>query len=160
MKALYAGSFEPITNGHIDIIRQAVKLFDKVIIGIAQNAKKKNKYILSPEQRGSLVYASLEEHNLIDSCQVKHYDGLTTIAADVFKADILVRGLRAVSDFDVEFQMTQLNRKLHKGCNTVFLMPDAKNFYLSSSAVRDIYNHGGDISVKKGFVVIDAKTPK
>ena len=174
MRALYAGSFNPITNGHIDIIKQAVQLFETVIVGITNNTKKK--YMLLGAERANLVYASLEEHNLIDSCQVKIYDGLTAIAADTFKVDILIRGLRAVSDFDAEFQMTQFNRKIHKGCNTMFLMPEDKNFYLSSSVIRDIYINYADIapfvpnavskglqrlvSQRRNFVVISAKPLK
>lgn len=144
MKALYAGSFDPITNGHIDIIRQATKqLKCTVIVGVAKNPDKS--YMFRDSDRHALVCASLEECNL-ENCEVEFYDGMTVEAADRFDADILIRGLRAVMDFDAEFQMTLFNRKLKPCRNTVFLMPDETNFYLSSTAIRGIARMGGDVS--------------
>jgi len=145
MKALYAGSFDPITNGHIDIILQATKqLKCTVIVGVAKNPDKS--YMFRDSDRHALVCASLEETGLLDYCEVEFYNGMTVEAASRLDADILIRGLRAVSDFDAEFQMTLFNRRLKPGRNTVFLMPDENNFYLSSTAIRGIARMGGDVS--------------
>ena len=114
MKALYAGSFDPITNGHIDIIRQAVgQLKCVVIVGIAVNPDKS--YLFSDNMRLSLVQNSLVETGLDGNCEAIFYRGLTVDAASQYGADILIRGLRAVSDFDAEFQMTLFNRRLKPG---------------------------------------------
>ena len=145
MRALYAGSFDPITNGHLDIIMQATKqLKCMVIVGVAKNPDKS--YLFSDSDRWSLVHTSLKEVKLDSLCEVEFYEGMTVEAADRFDADILIRGIRAVSDFDAEFQMTLFNRRLKPGRNTVFLMPDENNFYLSSTAIRGIAAMGGDVS--------------
>ena len=143
MKALYAGSFDPITNGHIDIILQAYEIFDTLAIGIAVNPDKK--YMFSEATREQMVISTIEQFTL-QNIAIYRYKGMTVTYAKRVGADILVRGLRAVSDFDTEFQMTQFNRQLPPCCNTVFLMPDEKNFYLSSTAIRGIASMGGDVS--------------
>lgn len=145
MKALYAGSFDPITNGHLDIIQQAIRLFDELHIGVAINPDKH--YLFSNEVRVQLVLAALKDEFILkNSVNVTTYSGMTVNYAATIKADVLVRGLRAVSDFDIEFQMTQFNRRLPPGINTVFLMPEEHNFYLSSTAIRGIAKMGGDVS--------------
>jgi pantetheine-phosphate adenylyltransferase len=146
MKALYAGSFDPITNGHIDIILQAYDIFDVVAIGIAVNPDKK--YLFTDDAREKLVFESLKalDGEILTRTEIYQYSGMTVEYAKRIGANVLVRGLRAVSDFDSEFQMVQFNRRLPPGCNTVFLMPDEKNFYLSSTAVRGIAKMGGDVS--------------
>lgn len=143
MRALYAGSFDPITNGHIDIIQQALGIFDWLIIGVAKNPDKK--HMFTESDRLKLVVESLRD---LDSevWDVEFYDGMTVEFAKQVGASVLIRGLRAVSDFDVEFQMTLFNRRLGPGRNTVFLMPDETNFYLSSTAIRGIVRMGGDVS--------------
>jgi len=146
MKALYAGSFDPITNGHMDIISQACGIFDVVAIGIAVNLDKK--CMFTGITRELLVVDAVKDLGLEMSKQVEiyHYNGMTVKYAKRIGANVLVRGLRAVSDFDSEFQMTQFNRRLLPGCNTVFLMPDETNFYLSSTAIRGIALMGGDVT--------------
>ena len=153
MKALYAGSFDPITNGHLDIIKQAANIFDTVAIVVASNPKKATTGMFSLEKRQQLI---------IETCLAAGLDKNTTRGkshsvwicpgrlivdfAYQIEANVLIRGLRAVSDFDIEFQMVQFNRKIKPGINTVFFMPDERYFYLSSSAVREIFNMGGDVS--------------
>jgi len=145
MKALYAGSFDPITNGHIDIILQAIRIFDMVTVGIAVNPDKQ--YLFNAGERIDMVVKSLK-NNAIGSShyEIFQYDGMTVNAAKEVGASILIRGLRAVSDFDGEFQMVQFNRQIPPGCNTMFFMPDEKNFYLSSTAIRGIAKMGGDVN--------------
>jgi len=155
MKALYAGSFDPITNGHIDIILQALEIFDIVIIGIAVNPRKK--YLFTDDEREFMVVKALKEKgvDIPNKIEVFRYDGLTVEYAKRVGASILIRGLRAVSDFDTEFQMTLFNRLLKPGRNTMFFMPDERNFYLSSTAIRDIAKMGGDISAFAPHYVVD-----
>ena len=146
MKALYAGSFDPITNGHIDIISQALTIFEKIIVGVAINPDKK--YLFSDDDRASLVRRALEGAQLVTkgNIEVLPFYGMTVKYAEFIEADVLIRGLRAVSDFDAEFQMVQFNRQIPPGCNTVFFMPDESNFFLSSTAIRGIAKMGGDVS--------------
>jgi pantetheine-phosphate adenylyltransferase len=145
MKALYAGSFDPITNGHMDIIMQAIEVFDKVAIGVANNPKKT--YMFKPNERVTFIERSLKDVGikLAENIEVFEYYGMTVEWAEKVGARFLIRGLRAVSDFDAEFQMIQFNRKLPPGCNTVFFMPDEENFYLSSTAIREIIKMGGTV---------------
>lgn len=156
MKALYAGSFDPITNGHLDIIKQAASIFSTVFIGVARNPDKKNLFMVNA--RVALISIAIED--LRGNFEVVPYSGLTVEEAHRLGAAYLVRGLRAVSDFDSEFQMTQFNRKLAQGVNTLFLMPDEKNFYLSSSAIRGIAKMGGDVSPFVPAGVADALRSK
>jgi len=153
MKALYAGSFDPITNGHLDIIKQAASIFEIVAIVVASNPKKAATGMFSLEERQQLIVQACIEAGLDkNTTRGKSHtvcvcpDRLIVDFAQQIEANILIRGLRAVSDFDTEFQMVQFNRKIKPGMNTVFFMPDERYFYLSSSAVREIYNMGGNIS--------------
>lgn len=156
-RALYAGSFDPVTNGHIDIIRQAVEVFDELHIGVAVNTKKK--YLIEDmELRQKLITLSLDEIGINmrypQKIKTGFFRGLTVHEARRLGAQTLIRGLRAVSDFDAEFQMTLFNRNLSvelkkvisNPVNTVFFMPEARNFYLSSTAIREISLMGGDVS--------------
>jgi pantetheine-phosphate adenylyltransferase len=143
MKALYAGSFDPITNGHVDIILQASELFDELVIGIATNPDKH--YMFDKMQRQRMVTAALGDVVVPNTIDIIRYSGMTVTFADQIGAKLLIRGLRAVSDFDVEFQMTQFNRRLPPECNTIFFMPDEKNFYLSSTAIRGIARMRGNV---------------
>jgi pantetheine-phosphate adenylyltransferase len=158
MKALYAGSFDPITNGHIDIIRQALAVFDHVIIGVAVNPDKK--YLFSVLERVRMVREAICAKDLQGDYTVFAYEGLTVECAKKVGASILVRGLRAVSDFDIEFQMVQFNRQISPGCNTMFFMPDETNFYLSSTAIRGIASMGGAVFAFVPECVADAFAKK
>mgnify|MGYP005788852423 CR=1 FL=1 len=139
--AVCPGSFDPITKGHIDIITRAAKLFDQVIILISVNYDKK--YSFTSEERCDMVRASVSH---LPNVTVDHFDGLLADYVREKKACAIVKGLRAVSDFEYEFQMALANKKLYGGAETVFLTTQGENMYLSSSLVKQIASFGGDIS--------------
>jgi pantetheine-phosphate adenylyltransferase len=139
--AIYPGTFDPVTNGHVDVAERAARLFDKVIICVAVNSAKAP--IFDATERVQLVKEAVKE---IKNIAVEEFDGLLVEYAKSKKADVIVRGLRAVSDFEYEFQMALTNRKLCADVDTVFLMPDEKFTYLNSSIVREIARFGGDVS--------------
>ena len=139
--AIYPGSFDPVTNGHIDIIQRACQLFDKVIVAVIRNPEKKPQFSLE-EREGMLKSSLLKNRN----AEVESFDGLLVDYAKEKKANIIVRGLRAVSDFDYEFQMALTNRKMAPEIETLFFMTDYKYSYLSSSFVKQIAKLGGDVS--------------
>ncbi|MBI3195457.1 MAG: pantetheine-phosphate adenylyltransferase [Ignavibacteriae bacterium] len=142
--SIYPGTFDPITNGHLDIIERAAEIFSEVIIAVAQNSTKNP--LFTDEERLELIRASVKH---LKNIRVDCFEGLLVAYAKKKKASVVVRGLRAVSDFEYEFQMALTNRKLAGKLTTVFLMPHEKYTYLSSSLVREIAQHGGDVS---GFV--------
>jgi pantetheine-phosphate adenylyltransferase len=142
--AIYPGTFDPITNGHLDILERAVKLFDKVIITVARNPSKAPMF--TEEERRDMVEACVRKYKNVE---VDSFDGLLVEYARKKRATSLVRGLRAISDFEYELQMALMNRKLDGNIETVFLMPNEKYTYLNSSIVREIARLGGDVS---GFV--------
>lgn len=139
--AIYPGSFDPVTNGHIDVIQRAARLFDKVIVAVIRNPEKKPRFSL--KERVEVLKKSLAKYSNIT---VESFAGLLVAYAQKKKANIIVRGLRAVSDFDYEFQMALTNRKMAPEVETVFFMTDYKYSYLSSSFVKQIAMLGGDIS--------------
>ncbi|OGC22117.1 pantetheine-phosphate adenylyltransferase [candidate division WOR-1 bacterium RIFOXYB2_FULL_42_35] len=138
--AIYPGSFDPVTNGHVDIIKRAAKLFGRVIVAVIGNPGKNPQFTLL--ERVQMLKASLQG---VKNVQVDSFDGLLVDYAKKKKAKTIVRGLRAVSDFDYEFQMALTNRKMAKDIETVFLMTDYKYSYLSSSFVKQIAGLGGDV---------------
>ena len=139
--AIYPGSFDPITNGHVDLIHRACKLFDKVIIAIAQNANKDS--FLSIEQRVKAVETAIEP---LTNTRVLSFDSLLVDFAREHNAQIIIRGLRAVSDFDYEFQLSGMNKRLNPAIETLFMTPSEEFANISSSLVREILSLGGDIS--------------
>jgi pantetheine-phosphate adenylyltransferase len=139
-KALYPGSFDPITNGHLDIIIRAMEIFDRLIVGVGLNISKTP--LFSVDERIEMIRESIAG---IPNVEVVSYSGLTAKYAEQIGAVALIRGLRAVSDFEYEFQMTLANRQLFPKGETVFLMPSIANVYLNSSMVKDIASLGGDI---------------
>jgi len=139
--AIYPGSFDPATNGHIDLIYRACKLFDKVIIAITQNASKTS--LLSIDQRIEAVEASITS---INNAQVLGFNSLLVDFAKDHNAQIIIRGLRAVSDFEYEFQLSGMNKRLNPGIETLFMTPSEEFANISSSLVREILSLGGDIS--------------
>src|SRR5882724_7824959 len=141
-RAIYPGSFDPVTNGHLDIIERARKLFDEVIVAVAHNDEKQP--LLSLKERLDLLR---ETAGKIDNVRIAQFKGLLVEFARAEKAGAVIRGLRAVSDF--EFQMALMNRKLDAGVETIFLMPKEEYTYLSSRIVKEIARLGGDVS---GFV--------
>lgn len=139
--AVYPGSFDPVTNGHLDVIERAAKLFDKVIVAVIRNPEKTPSFSLE-DRLQMLKKTAVRFRNVsIDS-----FDGLLVDYARRKKAKAIVRGLRAVSDFDYEFQMALTNRKMAPGIETIFLMTDYRYSYLSSSFVKQIASRGGDVS--------------
>ena len=140
--AIYPGTFDPITNGHLDIIQRAVNLFEKVIISVAQNSEK-GKTLFSKEERLSLILQSVSD---MPSIQVDSFKGLMVDHAVKHSALAAIRGLRALSDFEFEFKMALMNRSLNEEVSTVFLMPHAKYTHISSSMVREVASLGGDVS--------------
>ncbi len=142
--AIYPGSFDPITLGHLDIIKRASKLFGKLIVVVMVNPNKKCAF--SPEERVQLIKDSTAD---IENIEVEFSDGLLADYAREKSAVAIIKGLRALSDFDYEFQMALTNKQLNPDVETLFLTTRAENMYLSSSMVRQIGSLGGDIS---GFV--------
>ena len=139
--AIYPGSFDPITNGHIDLIHRACKLFDEVIIAITQNANKTS--LLSIDQRIESVEASIKS---INNTRVLGFNSLLVDFARDQNAQIIIRGLRAVSDFEYEFQLSGMNKRLNSRIETLFMTPSEEFANISSSLVREILSLGGDIS--------------
>jgi len=139
--AIYPGSFDPITNGHVDLIHRACKLFDKVIIAIAQNTNKDS--FLSIDQRVKAVETAIEP---LTNTRVLSFDSLLVDFAREHNAQIIIRGLRAVSDFDYEFQLSGMNKRLNPAIETLFMTPSEEFANISSSLVREIFSLGGDIS--------------
>jgi pantetheine-phosphate adenylyltransferase len=131
--ALYPGTFDPITNGHFDIIERALNLFDEVIVAIALSADKKPMYTL--DERIEMVKAALVG---LENVTVVGFDNLTVELAKTYKATVLIRGLRAVSDFEYELQLGYLNNSLDEAIETVYLMPKLQHAFISSSIVRNL----------------------
>ncbi len=140
-RAIYPGSFDPVTNGHIDVIHRAASLFDEVVVAVAFNEQKQG--LFSTEQRVALLS---EVVGGVKNVRLARFDGLLMDFARDSGACAVVRGLRAVSDFEFEFQMALMNRKLQPDIETIFLMPGEKYTYLSSRIVKEIARLGGDVS--------------
>ncbi len=138
--AVYPGSFDPVTNGHLDIIQRGLKIFDRIIITILDNPAKKT--LFSVEERTNLLKESLKE---IDNIEVDSYDGLLVDYAQKRGAHALLRGMRAVSDFEYEFQMALMNRRLNREIQTVFLMTGLRWIFTSSSIIKEAAKFGGNI---------------
>jgi pantetheine-phosphate adenylyltransferase len=140
-RAIYPGSFDPVTNGHLDVIERARKLFDEVIVAVAYNDQKHP--LFSLEERLDLLTGSLGK---IKNVEVAPLAGLLVNFAIERKATAVIRGLRAISDFEFEFQMALMNRKLEATVETIFLMPKEEYTYLSSRIVKEIARLGGDVT--------------
>ena len=142
--AIYPGSFDPVTRGHEDIIRRSLAFADKLIVAVAVNVSKEPLFTL--EERVTLLEQALHD---AEHVEVQAFDGLLADFARTVGASMVVRGLRAVSDFEYEFQMALMNRQLHSELETVFLTPALDHTFLSSSLVREVASFGGDV---KNFV--------
>lgn len=143
-RAICPGSFDPVTRGHVDIIKRASAMFDYVIVAVMVNPNKKPSFTI--EERIKLLGLAISE---LKNVEIVSFDGLLADYARERKASAIVKGLRAMSDFEYEFQMALANKKLNKDLETVFFTTSAENMYLSSSMVKQISRFGGDIS---GFV--------
>lgn len=139
-RAIYPGSFDPVTNGHLDVIQRAAKLFDEVVVAVAFNEEKKS--LLSVTERIELLQATAGE---MPNIRIARFDGLLVEFARDQGACAVVRGLRAISDFEFEFQMALMNRKLEASIETIFLMPKEDFTYLSSRIVKEIARLGGNV---------------
>lgn len=131
-KAIYPGTFDPITNGHLDILRRACRIFDSVVVAVAPNVRKKP--LFSVEERIRFIESNVADLNV----HVTQFEGLIVDFAHSIGAKALIRGLRAVSDFEFEFQMTQMNRDLDPEIETIFLMPGARYFFTSSTLMKQV----------------------
>jgi len=139
-RAIYPGSFDPITNGHLDVIQRAAKLFDEVVVAVAFNEQKRS--LFAVDERVALIR---ETTSGVPNVTVSRFDGLLVEFARSQGASAVVRGLRAVSDFEFEFQMALMNRKLEPQIETIFMMPAEKYTYLSSRIVKEIGRLGGNV---------------
>ena len=143
--AIYPGTFDPITYGHIDVIQKALKIVDNIVVAIS-NGNQKN-YLFTAEERIKIVNKALFLDLQLNKKKIKiiSFNSLTTDLCKKFKSNIILRGLRAVSDFEYEFQLAGMNRKLNKNIETIFLMSDVKNQIISSRLIKEIIELKGDI---------------
>ncbi len=139
--AIYPGSFDPLTNGHLSIIHRGLQTFDGLIVAIANNSKKTP--LFSVDERKSFIQAAIEDDPRVE---VDSFQGLLVSYARKRQVPTILRGLRAVSDFEYEFQLANMNRKLDPACDTVFMMTGEDYFYISSQLVREVASLGGDVS--------------
>jgi pantetheine-phosphate adenylyltransferase len=139
--AIYPGSFDPITNGHLDVVQRAAKLFDRIIVAVATNDSKNPLFTLA--ERRQLVRQAIGH---LPNVEVDSFNGLLVDYVDEQKGGAIIRGLRAVSDFEFEFQLALMNRKLNERVETIFMMPKDTYTFLSSRIVKEIARLGGDVS--------------
>jgi len=138
--ALYAGSFDPITNGHADLIRRSLSFVDRLVVGVAVNVAKQP--LFSAEERMALIRSAVEDDPRVE---VRAFRGLVVDFAKEIGVSVVLRGLRAVADFEYEYQMALMNRHLSPGLETMFMVPSVQVSYVSSSLVREVARFGGDI---------------
>jgi pantetheine-phosphate adenylyltransferase len=156
-RAVYPGTFDPVTNGHLSLIDRASHLFDEIVVAVSRTPSKN--LLFSYEERLKFMTASVAEIRSTGNIQVIGFDGLLAELVKKIRATAIIRGLRAVSDFEYEFQMALMNRKLAREAETVFLMPALSWVYLSSSIVKEVARNGGDVNglvptmVKRALVI-------
>ena len=138
--AIYPGTFDPVTNGHIDIIRRALKIFDKLIVSVALNPRKNPLFTI--EQRVDFIQEGIKG---LKHVEILPFDNLLTDFAQANNASVIIKGLRAVSDFEYELQMGLMNRNLDQSIETLFMIPSQEYSFLSSNFIKEIAKHGGDI---------------
>jgi pantetheine-phosphate adenylyltransferase len=155
--ALYPGSFDPLTVGHEDIVRRGLRVADRIIVGIAHTSTHAKKGLFSVEERVALIGEVFRDEERI---RPMAFSGLLVDFARKQGAHLVVRGLRAVSDFEYELQMAQMNQELWSGIETIFLVPDAQNSFISSSLVREVASLGGDVSSFVSPAVLQALRSK
>ena len=153
--AVYAGTFDPVTNGHLDVARRAARVFDQVIIAVAEDNYKKTMFPL--QRRIDMIKKSAQD---IPNLETASFAGLLVDYCREVGADSIIRGLRAVSDFEKEFQMALMNRSLCEGIDTVFFMSDPKYLFISSSIIKNSATLGGDVSELVPAVVVEALREK
>ena len=138
--AIYAGSFDPITRGHEDLIHRSCEFVDKLVVAVANNSSKKQ--LFSPDERVELIKQTVVGESCVE---VRQFQGLLVSFASEVGASLIIRGLRAVSDFEYEFQMALMNRNLSPGLETVFMVPSLETTYISSSIIREVAQFGGSL---------------
>lgn len=143
--AVYPGTFDPVTNGHIDVIERSIKLFDKVYVLVGENPQKATTF--TADERVEMLKTALKKHN--NRIEVEHFEGLLLNYVKKKKSNVIIRGLRAISDFEFEFQRAQFNREFEKDIETIFIMTKDDYAFLSSSIIKEIAMFGGSV---KGFV--------
>lgn len=141
IKAIYPGTFDPLTNGHADIVQRAARMFDLVIVGVASNPSKQP--LFSLDERVALAQ---QEFAAIKNVSVIGFSGLLAQFAHEQHAQVLLRGVRAVADFEYEFQLASMNRQLNPTLDSIFMTPTEKNTFISSTLVKEVCRHGGDVS--------------
>ncbi len=149
-RVIYPGTFDPVTNGHIDVIKRATELFDEIVVTVAKNPTKSPMFTVA--ERIEMLEISLKD---IPNVFVDSFDGLVVDHAKAIGAVGIIRGLRAISDFEFEFQMALMNRKLNSDLKTIFLMPHEKYTYLNSTIVRNLAQFKGDVSEFVPKIVAD-----
>jgi pantetheine-phosphate adenylyltransferase len=152
--AIYPGSFDPLTNGHVSIIERGVRIFDKIVVAIASNVRKDA--LFTVEERRKMIAEQFSQ----DSIEVDDFQDLLISYAQDREINVILRGLRAVSDFEYELQMANMNRKLDNSIETVFMMTEEDDFYVSSSLVKEVAGFGGDVAGIVPDHVIDALEKK
>jgi len=142
--ALYPGSFDPFTNGHLDILQRAMKMYDKVIVTVAVNNRKSA--VFTGEERIALIDETIREYDWYNRVEIEQFTGLLVDFARKKKVSVLLRGVRQISDFEYEFRMALTNRRLAPEVDTVFLMPDEQLTFISATIVKEVAAWGGDLS--------------
>ena len=153
--AVYPGTFDPVTRGHLDLMKRAAKVFDEVIVAVAISSTKKTLFTI--DERVSLIREATAD---TPGISVESFDGLLINYLEAHHAHVILRGLRAISDFEYEFQMALMNRKLARSVETVFLMPALSWVYLSSTLLKDVAKNGGDVSTLAPAPVVAALKKK
>ncbi len=148
--AVYPGTFDPVTNGHIDLVERSLTIFDEVIVAVAANPKKRP--LFSLEERIEMFRKVISRHRRV---RIEGFDGLLVDYVRVKKAVGIIRGLRAVSDFEYEMQMALMNRRLDSKIETVFLMPSEEYSFITSTIVREAASYGGDVSSLVPAIIVD-----
>ena len=139
--AIYPGTFDPVTNGHLDVIKRSCLMFDKLIIGVTDDNNKNTMF--SVDERINMINGSIQEHTNVS---VQTFKGLLMNFAESENAIVIIRGLRVLSDFEYEFKMAMMNRGLNDKISTLFMMPHIQYVHISSSLIKEVSSHGGDIS--------------
>jgi pantetheine-phosphate adenylyltransferase len=153
--AVYPGSFDPITNGHLDIIRRGTRLFDRVIVGILENEEKSA--LFNVAERIQIIREVTSD---LPAVEVLSFSGLLVNFVEKVHANVVVRGIRAVSDFEYEFQMALMNRELAPNTETIFMMPAVEYTFVSSRLIKEVFRLGGDVSRLVPPIVLDRLTQR
>ena len=142
--AVYPGTFDPITNGHVDIMRRALEIFDRVVVALAENVRKSP--LFSIDERRKMIGDALGQDQIVGRLEIDEFQGLLADYCRRRGAGVVIRGLRALADFEYEFQSAHMNRRLAPDVETLFLMTSEESFYVSSSLVKEVALMGGDVS--------------